>query len=72
VKAKVGDIITVSVDHVTKKGDGTWGWYAPKVKELRDDKNQPDPVSVLQRIADMPNVENPTGPVPVIEYFRGR
>ncbi|MDP2768141.1 MAG: hypothetical protein Q8O41_11965 [Candidatus Methanoperedens sp.] len=34
VKANVGDIITVSVDHVTKKGDGSWGWYAPKVKEV--------------------------------------
>ncbi len=60
VKAKVGDIITVSVDHVTKKEDGSWGWYAPKVKELRDDKNQPDPVSVLQKIMDIPNVENTT------------
>ncbi len=58
VKANVGDIITVSVDHVTKKGDGSWGWYAPKVKEVRDDKKEPDPVSVLQKIADLPKVEN--------------
>jgi hypothetical protein len=58
VKAKVGDIITVSLDHVTKKWDGSWGWYAPKVKELRDDKNQPDPVSVLQKIMDIPSIEN--------------
>jgi hypothetical protein len=58
VKANVGDIITVSVDHITKKGDGSWGWYAPKVKEVRDDKNEPDPVSVLQKIADLPKVEN--------------
>jgi ATP dependent DNA ligase domain len=58
VRAKVGDIITVSVDHITKKQDGSWGWYAPKVKELRDDKSQPDPVSVLQKILDMPSIEN--------------
>lgn len=58
VKANVGDIITVSVDHVTKKGDGSWGWYAPKVKELRDDKKEPDPVSVLQKISELPKSEN--------------
>ncbi len=50
VKANVGDIITVSVDHITKKEDGTWGWYAPKVREVRDDKKEPDPLSVLQKI----------------------
>jgi|GEM_PF-1770280 len=50
VKANVGDIITVSVDHVTKKEDGTWSWYAPKVGEMRDDKKEPDPLSVLQKI----------------------
>lgn len=58
VKANVGDIITVSVDHVTKKGDGSWGWYAPKVKEVRNDKKEPDPVSVLQKISELPRVEN--------------
>ncbi len=58
VKANVGDIITVSVDHVTKKEDGSWGWYAPKVKEVRDDKKEPDPVSVLQKISELPKSEN--------------
>lgn len=58
VKANVGDIITVSVDHVTKKEDGTWGWYAPKVKELRGDKKEPDPLSVLQKISELPGSEN--------------
>ena len=58
VKANVGDIITVSVDHVTKKEDGTWGWYAPKVKEVRDDKKEPDPLSVLQKISELPRSEN--------------
>ncbi|MFZ3169233.1 MAG: hypothetical protein WA130_16595 [Candidatus Methanoperedens sp.] len=58
VKANVGDIITVSVDHVTKKKDGTWGWYAPKVKEVRDDKKEPDPESVLQKISELPGSEN--------------
>lgn len=58
VKANVGDIITVSVDHITKKEDGTWGWYAPKVKELRDDKKEPDPLSVLQKISKLPGSEN--------------
>ncbi len=58
VKANVGNIITVSVDHVTKKEDGTWGWYAPKVKELRDDKKEPDPLSVLQKISELPGSEN--------------
>jgi hypothetical protein len=58
VKANVGDIITVSVDHVTKKENGTWGWYAPKVKELRDDKKEPDPLSVLQKISELPRSKN--------------
>jgi len=58
VKANVGDIITVSVDHVTKKADGSWGWYAPKVKEVREDKKEPDPVSVLQKISELPKSEN--------------
>ena len=58
IKANVGDIITVSVDHVTKKEDGTWGWYAPKVKELREDKKEPDPLSVIQKISELPGSEN--------------
>ncbi len=58
MKANVGDIITVSVDHVTKKGDGSWGWYAPKVKEVRDDKKEPDLVSVLQKISELSGSEN--------------
>ena len=57
IDAKVGDIITVSVDHITKKDGGTWGWYSPKVKEIRSDKKSPDPESVLQKLWELPKVE---------------
>jgi hypothetical protein len=50
-EAKAGDILQVSVDHVTLK-DGKYTWYAPKVLSVRDDKHEADPLSVVDRIAE--------------------
>jgi hypothetical protein len=50
-EAKAGDILRVSVDHVTLK-DGKYTWYAPKVLSVRDDKHEADPLSVVERIAE--------------------
>lgn len=47
VVAKVGDIIAVSVDHITKTGTGTFTWYAPKVMDVRKDKTEPDTAAVM-------------------------
>jgi hypothetical protein len=51
IEAKVGDILKVSVDHVTEK-DGKYTWYAPKVIALRTDKTEPDPIATLKKIAE--------------------
>ena len=51
IEAKVGDIITVSVDHITKKDGGDFTWYAPKVTALRKDKSTPDTAAVLEKMA---------------------
>lgn len=51
IAAKVGDIITVSVDHITKKESGGFTWYAPKVTALRKDKSKPDTAAVLEKMA---------------------
>lgn len=53
IEAKEGDVITVSVDHVTKKQDGSWGWYAPKAVSVRKDKKESDPVSVLEKFLEL-------------------
>lgn len=49
VKAKSGDVIRVKVDSLGKNEEG-FSWYAPQVKDVRGDKKQPDPLSVLQRM----------------------
>ena len=51
IEAKVGDIIAVSVDHITKKESGGFTWYAPKVAALRKDKSTPDTAAVLEKMA---------------------
>ena len=52
IKAAVGDIIEVSVDHVTyDTASHKVSWYAPKVISVRADKKQPDPLSTIERIA---------------------
>jgi hypothetical protein len=51
IEAKEGDIIAVSVDHITKKESGGFTWYAPKVTALRKDKNTPDTAAVLEKMA---------------------
>jgi len=51
VVAKAGDIIAVSVDHITKTGTGTFTWYAPKVMDIRKDKTEPDTAAVLERMS---------------------
>lgn len=53
IEAKVGNIITVSVDSVRyNKDKGTYSWYAPKVIALRKDKKLPDPLSTVKKIAE--------------------
>ena len=58
-EAKVGDIITVSVDKVTKREgkDGGFTWYAPKVTAVRKDKTAPDTAAVLEKMAAEKKVE---------------
>jgi hypothetical protein len=50
IQAKVGEIIRVRVDYVTKQND-RFTWYAPRVMDLRSDKKEPDPVAVLERMS---------------------
>ena len=50
LQAKVGDIIRVRVDYVTRVDDD-FAWYAPRVFDKRSDKKEPDPVSVLERMS---------------------
>ena len=47
IKAKSGDVIRIKVDSVGKNVLG-YSWYAPRVRDVRDSKKEPDPVSVLQ------------------------
>jgi len=49
MEAKTGNIIRIKVDYVNKNDQG-YSWYAPRVKDLRGDKKEPDPVSVLERM----------------------
>jgi|GEM_PF-635886 len=49
-EAKEGDIIAVSVDHITRV-EGGFTWYAPKVIGVRKDKIEPDTAAVLERMA---------------------
>ncbi len=50
IQAKVGEIIRVRVDYVTK-ADDRFTWYAPRVVDLRSDKKEPDPVAVLENMS---------------------
>lgn len=52
IDAAKGDILTVSVDRVTKHEDGHYTWTAPKVIAVRKGKKSADPVSVVERIAE--------------------
>ena len=52
VEAEEGDIIRVTVDHVSKTAEG-YSWYAPKVLGKRSDKKEPDPIAVVERLAKM-------------------
>jgi len=38
VKAKVGDVIRVNVDHITIRPDGSINWYSPKPKNIKEGK----------------------------------
>jgi cation transport regulator ChaB len=51
IVAKEGDIIAISVDHITKVEGGGFTWYAPKVAGIRKDKTEPDTAAVLERMA---------------------
>jgi hypothetical protein len=47
IVAQVGDIIRARVDHVDKLEDRLT-WNAPRVLEMRWDKEDPDPISVIE------------------------
>jgi hypothetical protein len=49
VAAKKGDIIRVEVDRVTRS-DAVFAWHAPRVVDARPDKQEPDPISALERM----------------------
>jgi hypothetical protein len=50
IRAKTGEIIRVRVDHVTKT-DGRFIWNAPRVMDIRSDKREPDPISLLEKMS---------------------
>jgi hypothetical protein len=50
IQAKKGEIIRVRVDYVTKQNE-RFTWYAPRVMDLRSDKKEPDPVSVIENMS---------------------
>jgi hypothetical protein len=49
LECQIGDIIRVRIDHINKNNAG-YSWYAPQVKDVRGDKKEPDPVSVVERM----------------------
>lgn len=51
LEAKQGEIIRVRVKSIVET-DGRFVWHAPKVLDKRSSKREPDPVSVLRRMAD--------------------
>lgn len=52
IKAAVGQIIQVSVDHIRyDKENDRYSWFAPKVIALRSDKRLPDPLSTIKKMA---------------------
>jgi len=52
IKALIGNILQVSVDHVRyDKPKNNYSWFAPKVVALRADKKLPDPLSALRALA---------------------
>ncbi|MCE8428867.1 MAG: DUF2213 domain-containing protein [Candidatus Methanoperedens sp.] len=69
-EAKEGDIIAVSVDHITRV-EGGFTWYAPKVIGVRKDKTEPDTAAVLERMAASRkaqiNTADPNQGQPVLE-----
>uniref|UniRef100_A0A6M3M395 Putative DNA ligase domain protein n=1 Tax=viral metagenome TaxID=1070528 RepID=A0A6M3M395_9ZZZZ len=51
-KAKIGDIIRVSVKDIRKIGEDAYHWFHPQVLEVREDKARPDPAQVAETIAE--------------------
>jgi len=49
MKAQPGDIIRVRIDHINENDEG-YSWYAPRVKDIRGEKKEPDPQPVLKRM----------------------
>lgn len=47
IKTKKGDVIRVKIDSVSRNDEG-YSWYAPRVRDVRGSKKEPDPISVLQ------------------------
>jgi len=54
VEARTGDIIRVRIDHINKNDQG-YSWYAPRVKDVRREKKEPDPIPVLERMIKREN-----------------
>lgn len=48
VQADIGDILSLRVERVMPFKDGTYGIYIARVVEKREDKDLPDPVSLLR------------------------
>lgn len=48
-KAQRGDIVRVRVDYLARSDD-RFVWFAPRVMDLRPEKEEPDPISVLKRM----------------------
>lgn len=51
LEANAGDIIRVRVDHVSDNQSG-YSWYAPRVKDIRQYKKEPDPIPLLERMIE--------------------
>jgi hypothetical protein len=51
LKANAGDIIRVRLDHVSDN-QGGYSWYAPRVKDIRQYKKEPDPIPLLERMME--------------------
>jgi len=59
VEAKHGDIISVSVDKVVyDEGEKKFSWHVPKVVGLRDDREAPDSIETLRKLAKAANADN--------------
>ena len=60
LEAKVGDIIRVQVDHLAENQAG-YSWYAPRVKDIRQDRKEPDPIPVLKRMMGKEKQDHTSG-----------